>query len=99
MNDYKYYTPIKLAECLIKFLPKKEYKSVIDICCGSWNLLKAAQEVYPYAKYVGVDVDAKANTHKIKNSRFYNRDGRKFAISQNKNRREYDLILSNPPFG
>lgn len=99
MNNYKYYTPIKLAECLMSLVPQKEYKSVIDICCGSWNLLKAAQEVYPDAKYVGIDVDSNSRKHRIENARFYNTDGRKFAISQKNRKHGYDLILSNPPFG
>ena len=46
MGNYKFYTPPEVAECLMTVLPEKKYKNVIDICCGSWNLLKAANKVH-----------------------------------------------------
>lgn len=96
MGNYKFYTPPLLAECLINLLPNKEYESVIDICCGSWNLLEAAKKKYTNSNYVGVDIDAGAEESRIDGADFYCEDGRKFAINK---KRKYDLVLSNPPFG
>ena len=32
MKRYSYYTPIELAECILKLLPNVEMNTVIDIC-------------------------------------------------------------------
>ncbi len=96
MGNYKFYTPPLLAECLVKHLPKQKYNNVIDICCGSWNLLKAAQKVYRNSNYTGVDVDIDAGNNRLKEARFICLDGREFATRE---RKKYDLILSNPPYG
>ena len=96
MGNYKFYTPPMLAECLMKLLPKRTYCNIIDICCGSWNLLDAARKQFGPAHYVGVDIDEKAGANCFANANFLCEDGRKFAIKEKK---KYDLILSNPPFG
>lgn len=96
MSNYKFYTPPMLADCLMALLPKKEYHDVIDICCGSWNLLRAAKKRFGNANYVGVDVDASSKNNCLEKAVFLCEDGRKFAINEKK---RYDLVLSNPPFG
>lgn len=96
MKNYKFYTPPMLAECLMKLLPKRDYHNIIDICCGSWNLLNAARSEFGAGNYVGVDVDEEAVTNRFEGSRFFCKDGRKFAIEETQ---KYDLVLSNPPFG
>ncbi len=96
MKNYRYYTPMDLAELLIKRLPPNSYESVIDICCGSWNLLKAALQVYPALSCVGVDVNSEIEADKPEHARFYCEDGREFAMRATQ---YYDLIVSNPPFG
>lgn len=96
MKNYRYYTPMGLAELLIKLLPENSYESVIDICCGSWNLLKAALQVYPKLSCVGVDINSEVEAEKPEHARFYCEDGRKFAMRATQ---YYDLIVSNPPFG
>ncbi len=96
MKTYKYYTPENLAEFLVLLLPQKHYRSVIDICCGSWNLLNAALRTYSELTCVGVDIDRNAERHKPDNASFHCCEGREFAI---KTTEKYDLILSNPPFG
>ncbi|QUO20793.1 class I SAM-dependent methyltransferase [Clostridiaceae bacterium Marseille-Q4143] len=96
MGNYKFYTPPEVAECLMTVLPEKKYKNVIDICCGSWNLLKAANKVFDIEEYVGVDIDDSAGKYCLNGARFVCADGRKFAIEEKK---KYDLVLSNPPFG
>ena len=57
MSDYKYYTPIDLMEVLLEHLPPQNIRSVVDISCGSFNLLKAALRKYPHAKCIGVDIE------------------------------------------
>lgn len=96
MRNYKFYTPPMLAECLMRLLPKRDYQNIIDICCGSWNLLEAARKRFGTAHYVGVDVDEEAGVNCFADATFLCEDGRRFATKENK---KYDLILSNPPFG
>lgn len=99
MERYNYYTPIELAECILKLIPDVNVGTIIDICCGSWNLLKAAKNRYPTAKVYGVDVDTNSQNHKLGDALFYKEDGREFALDMKNARQTYDLILSNPPFG
>ena len=99
MKRYSYYTPIELAECILKLLPNVEVNTVIDICCGSWNLLKAAEKKYSDILITGVDIDSASRGHKIKGADFFTEDGREFALNKKKVGQTYDLILSNPPFG
>lgn len=99
MKRYDYYTPIELAESILKLLPNIKINSIIDICCGSWNLLKAAKEKYSEAFIVGIDIDSDSKEHKIDKADFFIEDGREFALNKKKVGQTYDLILSNPPFG
>ena len=99
MNKYSYYTPVELAEEIVKLLPKRKYNSVIDICCGTWNLLFAAYKRFPHADYFGVDVDESIKDYIFEGATFTLDDGRKFSAKEKSAGRTYDLILSNPPFG
>lgn len=100
MLKYQYYTPIELAYNILKnILPKGNYATIIDICSGSWNLLKAAKRLYPDSYFVGVDIDNKSIKHRIDNADFYCEDGRIFAVKSRNQKQTYELILSNPPFG
>lgn len=98
MSDYKYYTPVALFREVLACLPAKEVRTIIDISCGSFNMLKAALFRYPNAEYTGVDIESQ---NQLNNSRiaFFKQDGRIFAKHQYKNQKVYDLILTNPPFG
>lgn len=99
MADYIFYTPLEVAEKLLDLLPEREYKSIIDICCGSWNLLKAARNRFPSAKFTGVDIQQSSAVECFEGADFQVQDGRDFAVEAYKSRRLYDLVLSNPPFG
>lgn len=99
MNNYNYYTPIELAQEIIKKIPRDNYRSVIDICCGTWNLLSAAKICYPKAEYIGVDIEKKKDCNALKDATFVLNDGRAFSEEEKLAGRTYDLILSNPPFG
>lgn len=99
MKEYTYYTPIDLARSILNNMPEIEIESIIDICCGSWNLLQAGKEKYPNAIITGVDIDKEAEKHKFIEANFQIMDGREFAKKEYKRGNTYDLILSNPPFG
>ena len=90
--DYsKYYTPVEIADLLINLIDIKNPETVIDICCGSYNLLYAAKKRWSDTNLVGVDIIP----HYSKNVRCINSDGREYAISR---RQKFPLVLANPPF-
>lgn len=93
-NAYlKYFTPLKIANSLINLLDFHDNSSVIDICCGSCNLLKAAKTKNPTINCTGVDISVCTNKN---NFTLYIEDGRDFALN---NKGKYDISLANPPFG
>ncbi len=96
MSNYNFYTPPSLADALLKLLPKRKYRNIIDICCGSWNLLSSAKKNYPEAKFLGIDTDSTSEQGCFEGANFICADGRTFSLNE-ENR--YDLVLSNPPFG
>ena len=91
MDYSKFYTPPKIAELLVSQIRIKEPENVIDICCGSCNLLHAAKKKWHKAILTGVDVNA-TQDHSIN---FIEQDGREFSLSHSN---EYSLVLANPPF-
>lgn len=100
MNQYCYYTPVELAKAILTLVPSDvTVRSIVDICCGSWNFLQAAIDRYPAAAVVGVDIDANAQTYKTNHSMFYQMDGREYALKCHERSVTFDLVLSNPPFG
>jgi len=90
--DYsKFYTPPHIASLLVKELTEIQPDTIIDICCGSCNLLHAAGKRWKKAKLFGVDVVK----HDTSDVCFTHMDGRKFAIEHSA---KYALVLANPPF-
>lgn len=90
--DYsRFYTPPQIAEALVKHINIESPGSVIDICCGSCNLLYAARKKWPNTKLVGVDIV----NHNLSDISFTMSDGRKYATEH---KGEYSLVLANPPF-
>lgn len=94
-----FYTPAGLAAALISLLPDREFDDAVDICCGSWNLLRAVRERWPHARITGVDVDPASNDHAPELSTFFLSDGRMFALKSEALCHLYDLVVANPPFG
>lgn len=92
-RDYsKYYTPITISKALLKLIGFNNNCSVVDICCGSGNLLETAREENPTLICTGVDVaDVSVN-----NITFFKMDGRAYAL---KHPKSFDYALANPPFG
>lgn len=95
-KSYCYYTPIELANSIIKLIPSNNIKSIIDINCGNGALLKAAQLCFPNAELFGVDINNQSFHNSIYNCSFTCADGLIYVKNCD---RKYDLILSNPPFG
>lgn len=96
INKYRYNTPMEISRLLISLLPERKYKSIIDICCGSWNLVNAAYNRFREGEYTGIDIDGESEQKKPQFAHFIKQDGRIFALN---NEKKYDLILSNPPYG
>lgn len=92
MDYSKFYTPPKIANALINELNIPAPLKIVDICCGSCNLLFAAKTKWPNAKLFGVDVAEHSFTEKIN---FEKKDGRQFAIEH---LQEFPLVVANPPF-
>lgn len=91
MDYSKYYTPLSIAELLIKQLNIGTPEKIVDICCGSCNLLNAAKQRWRKATLYGADI---AN-HNVSDVVFENIDGREYALNHQK---EFPLVLANPPF-
>ncbi len=92
MDYRKYYTPVGLADSIIEEIVDCHPEKVIDICCGSCNLLIAARKRWNNALLYGVDIVDVYN-EKV---HFTKSDGREFAC---KCEMKFDLIVANPPFG
>ena len=99
MKKYAFYTPVQVADFLIEMMDCTDCQNIIDICCGSWNLLRSAKKYFPNAHITGVDVDGEVERFKLENADFYKGDGRDFALGCINESQKYDLVLSNPPFG
>ncbi len=92
MDYSKFYTPPKIANLLVDELNISEPEKVVDICCGSCNLLTACKRRWNDIELYGVDVN---NNLSIDNVMFENKDGREFAIEHTN---EFSLVVANPPF-
>lgn len=99
MSNYDYYTPVSLTKVLLSLLPNMNINSIVDICCGSGNMLMAAHDKYPTAKLVGVDISHTPSALVLNEVEFHLLDGRDYAIQCSNTKKTFDLILSNPPFG
>ena len=91
MDYSKFYTPPGIAKSLINELNIDAPLKVVDICCGSCNLLFAAKERWNQTKLYGVDVADHSSGDVI----FERKDGRQFAIDHSN---EFSLVVANPPF-
>jgi len=87
----RFYTPRELASFLISICNINPI-STVDICAGSWNLLTEAKRRWPNIEVVGVDISSSVENTKIC-------DGRLFSYDSVLQKRFYDLVVANPPFG
>lgn len=91
MDYSKFYTPPEIANLLVRLLDIPTPPEVVDICCGSCNLLHAAGNRWRQTILHGVDVIK----HASNDVTYVQADGRAFAI---KHASKYSLVLANPPF-
>lgn len=92
MDYSKFYTPPQTARILINELSIPTPQKVIDICCGSCNLLFATKEKWNSVTLYGVDVSECHSMNSVINEK---KDGRQFAVEHP---HEFPLVLANPPF-
>lgn len=91
MDYSKFYTPIKVSEILVEDINVSNPQNVIDICCGSCNLLKAASKRWENARILGVDINESVKNESV----IAIMDGRQYALES---KEKYDVVLANPPF-
>lgn len=91
MDYTKFYTPPEIARLLVQQISIAPPSEIIDICCGSCNLLHAAGTRWHRAKLIGVDIASHASS----GITCIKSDGRKYALEHPN---EYSLVLANPPF-
>ena len=91
MDYSKYYTPISIAQLLVEYLQISAPAKIVDICCGSCNLLMAAKRRWRNAILYGSDIAEQSTDDVI----FEKIDGREYALNHKK---EFSLVLANPPF-
>lgn len=92
MDYSRFYTPPEIAHALINELSVADPQDVVDICCGSCNLLLAAKKRWRGIKMYGADI----NNQSAEDVSFQQIDGRQFAILHPFS---FSLVLANPPFG
>ena len=92
-NKYsKYYTPLPVASQLMGLIKINDHSNVVDICCGSCNLLSVAKQKNKKINCTGVDIDPVETP----DFRIIKDDGRLFATNH---ANQFDYALANPPFG
>lgn len=91
MDYSRFYTPLEVASLLIRMLSIPQPERIIDICCGSCNLLNVAGNRWKNAKLTGVDIVSQISD----GIHFVRMDGRDFALRATQ---LYPLVLANPPF-
>lgn len=90
-----YETPYKLASACVNLLPKI-YHTVLDIGAGSGIWGKAVREASHITLITGIDVRAELECPP--NYDFWFRENYLEWDNGNPRKREYDLIIGNPPF-
>ena len=91
MDYSKYYTPTVIAHLLVKHLQISPPDKIVDICCGSCNLLMVAKKRWHNAVLYGSDIAE----HSVDGVIFEKTDGRAYALNH---QNEFELVLANPPF-
>ena len=92
VNYSKYYTPLAVAEQLVSLISFPDHSKVIDICCGSCNLLSAANHINKTLQCLGVDIQPSGLSAYCT----VQSDGRLYATEHIG---EFEFALANPPFG
>lgn len=94
----RYYTPISIAEILCKQLGDLNNCSVLDLGCGSGNLVIGSLKYWNNCKYHVYDIDIEAlnqlKSLHLNNVYLNNVD----IITANLNTNTFDVAITNPPY-
>lgn len=94
----RYYTPENIAFILCKIMGFHKNKKVLDLGCGTGNLIKQAEKNWVNCNYHAFDIDQQATDKmaliKNENITIFNMD----IINNEIPKKEYDIGISNPPY-
>lgn len=106
-NYKQYFTPLDLAEFMVKLIPEDNINLVIDLSMGECGLLEEAKKRWENASYYGADID-ETLLSKIHEKSPYIKTFSGDSLGDNiTNWKEYqkvlhstkfDLVIANPPF-
>lgn len=95
----KFYTPKSVAEFIGSLVKEDNPKNAVDICVGSWNLLRILSNKWSNIDIHGVDIDSSSHKKALKGAHFKCLDGRDYALQCLEHDKEFGIVLANPPFG
>lgn len=107
-KEYKqYFTPLDLAEFMVKLIPEDNINAVIDLSMGKCGLLEEAKKRWEKASYYGADIDETLLSEIHEKSPYiktFSGDSLSDNIINWKEYQEvlrstkFDLAIANPPF-
>lgn len=95
----KFYTPKLVAEFIGGLVKEDNPKNAVDICVGSWNLLRILSDKWSNIEIYGIDIDSSSQNKALKGAHFKCLDGREYALQCLEHNRKFGIVLANPPFG
>lgn len=102
----QFFTPSSVAKRLVSFLRSDEEACIADFAAGGGELLRAAIEKWPDARYIATDIDQRCVSHlkrvhpewSVGRCDFLNRKSRSSSRLLQETIGAASLVLLNPPF-
>jgi len=105
MATDSFYTPTILADKLVSYAKRRDFKSVADFCVGDGELLRSAMSIWPEIKCFGADISEEAiQATKVEHPDWilsqmnFLEESSRISSTMLQTQPLYDLILLNPPF-
>lgn len=95
-NDH-YRTPRWLADVVLAAIPPMRVDSCLDAGCGEGLLIEAVRGLHPDAACFGVEIDP-SRAARVKGGLIHRADFLAWAATAAQASRQWDLVISNPPF-